>query len=355
MNTIHDVAKLAGVSTGTVSNVINNSKKVSPETAKRVKEAISELNYIPNIIAKSLKTNSSRVIGILAEDVGGFFSGHIIDGICSYCESHDYSVHLCNLLVHQKVKTDVTYHYREMEESEAFKLSLKNNLNTLLTARVCGLIYIGTHPRDVSNILPALSIPVVYAYAYTKDDDYCINYDDFQGAKLAVDYLIQNGHKRIALLSGAVDSVPAHRRMMGYQTSLMEHGLAFDPALIRTGNWQFKDGYRHCLSLLQSASPPTALFAMSDMMAIGAIRAITETGLRIPDDISVHGFDDLELTALLTPALTTVHLPLTDIGIQSAAVMDSLLCGDTPSLQNLLLPCSHMARNTVAPPLTAMP
>ena len=294
MNTIHDVAKLAGVSTATVSNVINNSKKVSPGTVERVQNAIRELNYTPNTIARGLKTSNSRIIGILAEDIGAFFSGDIIDGICEYCELHDYSINLCNLRVDFKVKQSPGFRYTGLEEDESYKKSIQRNLNTLLASRVCGLIFIGTHPRDVGSLLPDLPIPVVYTYAYTRKGDYCINYDDYQGTRLAVDYLIENGHERIALICGAVDSVPTHKRMRGYQ------------------------------ELMASGDPPTAIFAMNDLMAVGALNALRENGFRVPQDVSVHGFDDLEMSHYTVPALTTIKPPLREMGRRTAQTMDNI-------------------------------
>lgn len=347
MNTIHDVAKLAGVSIATVSNVINQSQKVSPKTAERVMNAIKELNYIPNTIAKSLKTSQSRIIGILAEDVCAFSSGDIINGICEYCEDHDYIINLCNLRINSKVIHTSAFLYKELEESSSFQKSVENSLNTLMTSRVCGLIYIGTHPRDVGHILPELHIPVVYTYAYTKNNDYCINYDDYQGAMLAVDYLIENGHKRIALICGSVDSVPSHKRMMGYQTSLMNHNLSLYPEYVRAGNWHYTDGYNQCLELLRLKNPPTAIFAMSDLMAYGAINACLDNGYRIPDDISIHGFDNLELSAYTNPALTTVNLPLKKMGLEAAETILSIINATPPEDRGLLLPCSHVPRRTV--------
>lgn len=346
MTTLHDVARLAGVSIGTVSNVINKTNKVTPQTAERVMDAIRELDYIPNTLAKSLKTNQSKVIGILAEDVSAFSSGDIIDGIYAFFETYDYSVNLCNLRVNAKAGD--SFSYKALEETEDFKRSVKNAINILLTSRVCGLIYIGTHPRDVSHILPRLDVPVIYTYAYTKNDDYCINYDDYQGAHLATQYLIRMGHEKIAIICGSIDSVPSHKRMLGYQTALMEHNLPLYPEYVRTGNWHYEDGYRQCQELLKLDNPPTAIFSMSDLMACGAVNAASNAGLCVPDDISVHGFDNLELTAYMNPALTTVSIPLFDLGFTSAQTMLDVLNQNVPSRRSILLPCSHVTRDSVS-------
>ncbi len=347
MTTIHDVAKMAGVSIGTVSNVLNQSKKVAPKTSARVMNAVRELNYIPNTIAQSLKTNQNRVIGIIAEDIRAFSSGDIIDGICECLEDQDYNVNLCNLRVNNRMKYAQAFQYKDMEASEAFRSSVSKALNLLTASRVSGLIYIGVYPRDVGHILPKLDIPVVYTYAYTKKKDHCINYDDYQGAQVAVEHLIEKGHSRIALICGSIDSIPAHKRLMGYQNTLMEHGLPFYPEYMRSGNWHYEDGYQQCLELLKLPHPPTAIFSMSDLMAYGAINAAFDQGLRIPDDISIHGFDNLETSAYTHPSLSTITLPLLEMGQKTAETMLRILRGNPPEERGILIPCSLVSRNTV--------
>ena len=347
MTTIHDVARLAGVSIGTVSNVLNQNKKVAPETSARVINAIHELNYIPNTIAKSLKTSQNRVIGIIAEDIRAFSSGDIIDGLCEFCEKNDYNVNLCNLRVNNRVQHEQAFLYKDLEETEAFQHSVTKAVNLLTASRVSGLIYIGVHPRDVGHILPKLDIPVVYTYAYTQNKDYCVNYDDYQGAHLAVEQLIKKGHTKIALICGSIDSIPAHKRRMGYQNALMEHNLPFRPEYMRSGNWHYMDGYKQCLELLSLPDPPTALFSMSDLMAYGAINAALDRNLSIPDDISIHGFDNLEHSLYTHPALSTVSLPLWEMGRKAADIMLDILHGNPPSEHGILIPCTHVCRDSV--------
>lgn len=347
--TIHDVAKRAGVSIGTVSNVINQKNKVAPDTTERILDAIKELNYIPNTVAKSLKTSQSRIIGILAEDVNAFSSGAIIDGICQYCEDHDYAVNLCNLRVNEKVDYTQSSMYTQLEISASFQSSVQKSLNLLTTSRVDGLVYIGVHPRDVGNILPHTDIPVIYTYSYTKENDYCVNYDDYQGAQLVVEFLLNMRHKRIGLICGSIDSVSAHKRLMGYQNALMEHGLPYYPEYIRSGNWLYEDGYRSCMELLSLPSPPTAIFSMSDLMAYGAVNAAYDQGLQIPGDISIHGFDDLDLSTFIRPALSTVHLPLREMGLKAAEVMIHILEHEPvpDDERGILLPCTLVPRSSI--------
>lgn len=346
MYTIYDVAKLAGVSTGTVSNVLNNSSKVAPTTADKVKKAMRELNFVPNISAKTLKSNNSRIIGVIAEELGVIFTSGILKGVCTYCETNHYTLNICDLSMDERMKQNGILQYESYEKTDEFAKYLKENLNALLSSRICGLIYIGTHPRDVGHILPKLPVPVVYAYAYTKKGDFCINYDDYQGARLAMDYLIQKGHRRIALISGPINSIPTHKRMLAYQSALLDHDIKFHPEYIKTGNWLYEDGYRTCRELLESEPKPTAIFAMSDQMAAGALNAITDMGLRVPDDIALHGFDNLIYAPYLSPALTTIDLPLNQIGQETAKTIDYILSDKTPANHGLLLPCSHVIRKS---------
>lgn len=349
MITISDVAREAGVSISTVSNVINKKGTTKKETAELVLQTIERLGYVPNNMAQGLKSRRSNMIGIIAEDVRAFSSGEIIDGICEYAENENYTIRLCNLRVNRKVSTAQESDYKQMENSKLFRETIQNLVTSLLTSRICGLIYIGTYPRDVSKVLPEMDIPVVYAYSYNSSEgSYCVNYDDFQGAYTATTNLIQNGHKRIGLISGTVNSYPTHKRMLGYQTALMDHQIPFIPEYLCTGKWHYEDGYEQCKKLLALPNPPTAIFSMSDLMAYGAMNACMDQGLRIPQDISIHGFDDLELSPFTRPALTTVQLPLHKIGLQAGKTICTLVSGKTVETASQLIPCALIPRESVS-------
>ncbi len=349
MTTISDVAKYAGVSISTVSNVINQNGKVKKETEQIVLDAIKQLNYIPNQMARGLKRSQTNIIGVIAEEVNTPLASNIIEGICSYAESSGYIIHLCNLRINTKVDAPKDSNYSLLEASEDFQKSVRTNLNTLLSSQISVLIYLGTYPRDVANILPSLDIPVVYAYAYhSGSHTYAVNYDDFQGGEIATEYLISKGHQRIGLISGSINSYPTHRRMLGYQTALMNHQLAFIPECICTGDWKYESGYEQCLRLLELSQPPTAIFAMSDMMAYGAMNAVRSRGLRIPEDISIIGFDNLEFSACTWPPLTTVRLPFQEIGQTACQTAVTLLKGESPAEYARYLPCNLIERDSVS-------
>jgi len=347
MVTIRDVARLAGVSVGTVSNVLNKSNKVKPETAKRVMEAVKELNYVPNTIAKSLKTNKSNVVGVLVEDICAFSSSTIIDGICAECDSREYVVNLANLRINTMVNHFSSKTYQTLVENGHFKNAVNSSINALLSARICALIYIGAHPRDISGILPKLNIPVIYAYCYGKNGDCCVNYDDFQGAKLAVEYLIKQGHTKIALISGPLDSVPAQKRLKSYKETLKEYNIPIYEEYIRYGDWGYDYAYRECINLINLPNPPSAIFSMSDVMAYGVIKALNDNGKKVPQDVSVHGFDNIESSWYMNPPLTTVKLPLWEVGNTAAKKVFEILENQGQNQKDILIPCTHIIRNSV--------
>ncbi|MCL2702563.1 MAG: LacI family transcriptional regulator [Defluviitaleaceae bacterium] len=353
MTTIHDVAKHAGVSIATVSNVINNNAKVSAGTAERVRQAINDLNYIPNIAAKGLKTNVTRIIGVLMEDIRNFASPYIIDGICQQCENDGYHVNVDNLQVNRRADYNVDDTYGQLAKSGDFQTSVREALKTLLSARICGLIYLGTHPRDVSGLLPPLNIPVVYAYCYAEKPASSkalnISYDDYQGAQLAVKNIIRAGHTKIAIIGGLINSYATHRRMMGYQTALMEYALPLYPEYILSGNWSYESGHELAGKLFNLPNPPTAVFVMNDLMAFGVIDSLKGMGIRVPDDVSVHGFDDLLASRYFSPPLSTISLPLHEIGEKAAgSVIKMAENGNEASGDKfILIPCRHVPRASV--------
>ncbi len=352
MVTIHDVARVAGVSIATVSNVVNGSEKVSPKTAERVQKVITELNYVPNVIAQGLKTNNSRSIGIVVEDIDSIGAPRMIDGIAGYCDEHNYSVILGQVGLIRKIKR-FNWNYEQLDSSIDYKNDVAANITSLLRSRVSGIIYVGAHPRDVSRLIPDLDIPLVITYSYSSKGSMSVNYNDMQGAMLAVETLISYGHRRIGLICGPINSVPSHKRLIGYQTALMKHGIPYQPDYICTsnGNWWFEDGEVLCEKLLSLDTVPTAIFAMSDLMAFGAIKAARSHGLRIPEDLSIHGFDDTDAAGFITPPLTTISIPMNELGLRSAMSIISLIENSTSEAEDILLPCEQVLRQSVVSPI----
>ena len=346
--TIHDIARLAGVSAGTVSNVLNHSAKVSPKTEEKVWKIIEEVNYVPNNMARGLKSSNTRTICIISEDINAFPAASIVDGICEFCREQDYHIVLSNLRIHPMIQG---YHYDDYLTGEQFKKDLNDAVQQARALSVCGILYVSIYPRDIQDILPKLDIPVTYCYAYSHGNNYCVNCDDFQGGKLATDHLIAMGHSKIGLLCGVFDGLPTHKRLLGYQTALMENSIPYIPEYIIAGaGWSYEDGYRGCQQLLDLPEPPTAIFAMCDHMAYGAMNAAHERGLRIPEDLSIHGYDNMDFSPMAYPALSTVAMPLHDIGREGARIVIDLVEKRHPKEQGTLLACTHIPRDSVAPP-----
>jgi LacI family transcriptional regulator len=338
---------MANVSSSTVSNVLNKTKNVSQETEKRILQIINDTGYVPNVMAKNLKMKNTRIVGIIAEDIISFPTSDIINGICDLCIQEGYHTTLFNLRIAPMVSD---FRYERYEKDERFKASIKQGVDQLLALNVCGIIYISIYPRNIEHILPSLHIPVTYCYAYSHSEDCCVNINDFNGAKMAVDYLISIGHKKIALLCGIFDTLPTHKRLIGYQTSLMEHSLPYIPQYIIQGAWTYEDGQRAFKLLMALDDPPTAVFSMNDMMAVGFINTAYENGLTIPEDISIHGFDDLEISRCLRPSLTTVSMPLVEMGRVSAKVLIDNVNSKSNECQKILLECKHVVRDSVSSP-----
>ena len=193
-----------------------------------------------------------------------------------------------------------------------------------------------------------MNIPHAFCYSYSHSNQFCVNCDDFGGGKMAANYLISMGHTKIGLVCGVFDSLPTHKRLLGYQTALMEHNLPYVPKYILAGeSWSYEDGYRNGRELLSLPDPPTAIFAMSDVMAQGVIHAAEDMGLRVPDDLSVHGYDRIEYLEYTRPALTTVEMPLKEIGRKGAEVIIRLIEKNPPENNSIFVSCSHVARNSV--------
>jgi len=341
---LKDIAKKANVSTATVSYVLNGTGNISKETREKVLKVIEELNYTPNQIAKSLKTNKTSTVAVIAEDITVFNTPEIIDGINECADGLGFSIILANLRVHRRIGN-------RFSEIESCKPSIKQVLDSLVSKKVDGIIYIGVHPRDVTGLIETAK-PVVYTYCYTTNpEDYSVNYDDESAAYDATDYLIRLGHKKIGLISGPIDSLPSHSRFNGYYKALADHGLPFYPQYVKTGDWEYESGFRLARELLGDPEPPTAILAMNDLMAGGVLDACKDKGVRVPEELSVVGFDNRECSFYYTPKLTTMDLPLREMGIRTMDMIHRIINRtgeDVP--RTVKLKCRMIERHSTAAP-----
>lgn len=336
-----DIAAKANVSVATVSYVINGTRNVKPQTRERVMQVIQELNYTPNEIAKSLKIKRTNTIGVIAEDVTVFNVPEIIDGINDYADRHDMHILLTNMRLFKRIG-------HNYDDIESYRRYAENAAANLLSKQAEGIIYIGTHPRDVTGLIDTNGKPIVYTYCYTQHDP-SIQYNDEQASYDAMSYLIEMGHHKIAIISGLMDSLPSRHRFNGYYKAVTEHELKFDPQYIKVGDWGLQSGYELTKELLELTERPTAILIMNDVMAAGAMRAAHELGISIPHDLSMIGFDNREFSDYSTPRLTTMELPLHEMGYSAMEKLGCLIKGESPASEQAPL-CKLLKRDSVAPP-----
>ena len=306
--TAEDVARIAGVSRATVSYVVNNGPRpVSKETAEKVREVIRQTGYQPNALARNLRLQRTKIIGLIVPDTHNPYFPEVARGIESIAFEHGYSVMLCHSV--SDLDREIQY------------------VNMFHAQRVAGVIWIpGTNMFEPYHKLKGYGIQTVIIDRLVPHEDVpAVVADNVEGGKLATQHLIDLGHRRIGYISRPVDLSHSSGRFEGYQTTLKKNGIPFDEHLVVKGGFILEDGRRAVQDLLALENPPTAIFAYNDIMAIGGLRALHESGLRVPDDFSLVGFDDIAQSAFTCPALTTVHLPKFEMGQNGAKLLISLI------------------------------
>jgi LacI family transcriptional regulator len=312
-----DIAKVCGVSPTTVSNIINNKPNVSEETRQRVLAAMKELNYTPNYVAKNLKTKSTKTIGIIVEDITVFSIPGIVEGISKHCKEENYQMLFYDLRLLQKYHA-AYYHTQEYYEE------VHQEIHEFMKRQVEGIIYVAGHERILTCLPESIPIPTVVAYALSNNSSIpSVIMDDEDGAFQMISYLISLGHSKIGVITGFEDSPHTISRFKGYQRALSENQIPYEPKYVIEGDWELEGGHKHVDYLLEQNV--TAIFCMNDLMAIGAYKRLYELGLKIGEDISIVGFDHRDIVNYFEPSLTTVKLPLHDIGYRSSVTIQQLL------------------------------
>lgn len=337
MITIADIARRMQLSTATVSNALTGKGRVSDERRKEILAVATEMGYDFTRVRAALPRLKS--ICVIEEQAGITFCDRIIQGVCSAAEELGAQVTLFNM----NILTMVDWNYNP--PPELVRRVLQKTCKRLDSSSM-GMIYVSQYPRDMTNLMPRLPFPVICAYAYTDGGIPCINYDDQQGAFLATSRLASLGRKQIAMISGAVDSIPMTKRFTGYQRALIKSGLAFRPELVRVAGWNETGGRAAMEQLLMLPQRPDAVFCQSDYLAIGAMRAIRAAGLRIPEDIAVVGFDDVDAASLLDPPLTTIAPPHVEIGQEAVRKLFHIVDKTDDGSCNIKLPCRLLARDS---------
>lgn len=289
MPTIREVASRAGVSPTTVSHVINNTRFVSADARQRVLDAMAELNYRPNVLARSLRRGETRTLGLILPDSANPFFAEIARAIEDTAFRNGYNVILGN------------------SENELTKEQVY--VDVLVNKQVDGLIFVATgdHSPSLEQLVND-GLPVVVVDRRLSDLEVdTVLTDNLQGGLTATRYLLDLGHRRIACITGPSNLTPSAERVIGYRQALEERSLPVDETLIRKGDFHPHSGYLAVSQLLHTEPRPTAFFICNDMMAIGALRALAEARLQVPQDCSLLGFDDIELASYVTPPLTTIR------------------------------------------------
>lgn len=313
MTTIKELAKICDVSIATVSNVINGTGRVSKETSQKILDMAKEMGYIPNMMAKNLKQKVARTIGIITEDLTVFNCADIVDGINKYLDDKGYTFILGNLRLYKKYDNNF-YRY------EAYKAQVEEEFQIMKSKQVAGIIYVGAHSREIDSIPRDFELPIVVAYGYaSKQHVPSVTYDDERGAYDAVSKLIQLGNERIGVITGDQRSLHTIDRMKGYQRALYEHKILCNPDLVKEGDWSSDSGYEGGKQLLEKGV--TAIFSMSDVMASGVYDCANERGIEIGKGLDLVGFDNREICIAFRPTLTTMALPLEEIGHRSGKIL----------------------------------
>lgn len=296
MATINDVCKLAGVSKATVSRVMNGKGPVKEETKKLIFDAMETLNYKPSLVAQALATNSSNSIGLIVSFFDGYYFGILLKEATRIAEESGKQLIVTD--GHNQLETEI----------EA--------INSLV-ARKCDAILIYSRTMtadDYCDIQKKLPIPLVVINRTLPDGlGHAVAFDQYDASQMAIEHLIELGHKKIAMITLNMGSSTGQIRLKGAKETLEKHGITYDDNLTIIKNGKLEDGYQACKELLKRSSDITAIFCFNDHLALGAIKALKEMNIRVPEDISIVGIDNDEISAFLSPALTTINVPIQEI------------------------------------------
>ncbi|MCY6371038.1 LacI family DNA-binding transcriptional regulator [Clostridium ganghwense] len=298
--TISDIAKTAGVSPATVSRVLNNSGYVKQETREKILKIIKELNYTPSAIARSLSTNKTNTIGVIVPDINNPFFGEVIKGISEIADKHDLNIILCD--------TDESM----QKELKALKL--------LKEQRIQGIIITPTSVEDDFNseylsTLENLGIPIVLVDGHVKYSTFSgVFVDNIKGAYEGTEALIKAGHRKVAIITGRMNSKPAKDRLIGYKKALAMNNIPIDERYIFYGDYRQESGYKFTKEMVMMEDGPTAIFVCSNLMTLGCIKALHEDDLKIPEDMAIIGFDRIEILTIAGMNISFINGPTREMG-----------------------------------------
>lgn len=317
---IKDVARKSGVSVATVSRVLNGGKNVSEELMKTVLNTIEELNYSPSYIARSLVTKKSNIIGVIVPDLTSSFFSTILSSIEENASVNNYNIMVCNIA--ENLDKELKY------------------LNLFKQIRADAIIIMHEKIDDrIKNLIDGLQMPVIFCSCKAVDvNALSIIINDYSATYDATKYLIGMGHKNIAYIGGDLrDVTSGENRYEGYKKSMKDNGLEIDQQYIRFGDYKVQSGYTLMEEILKCKPAPTAVFAASDDMAVGALGCIIDHGYKVPDDFSVMGFDGSRMTEFVRPKLTSMQQPIKEMGAMAIKVLLDHLNNGTELLDQIVL------------------
>jgi LacI family transcriptional regulator len=328
MATIREVARRAGVAPITVSRVINSSGYVSEETRRRVQRAIKELDYVPNVLARGLRSRRTDTLGLLVTDITNAFWTTVARGAEDAAMQNGYSVFLCN--------TD-----EDVRKQEQY-------LRALLSQRVEGVI-IAPASSDRAALAPLQRARLPFVVVDRRIEgvraDLVLG-DSVGGARLLVEHLLARGHRRIAHLGGPPGISTADDRERGYRDALQAARVPVDEALVVRGDYKQESGHQQMCALLSQDDLPTAVFAANNVLAVGALVALREASLRVPEDVAVACFDDLPQASLIDPFLTVAAQPAYDFGVRAVELLLERLADSHRAPQTVVLPVRLAVRRS---------
>lgn len=328
--TLSDVARAAGVSVSTASRVLSNSKHpLNEETRERILQIARELGYKPNLLARGLRKDQSYLVGVVVDNIDSIFAPPIIRGIQDVLKPAGYTCLIINA------------DWNRTQEEDAVR--------ELTSRSADGIIFVDTWLHPANHPAESISIPHLFVNRIFSSGN-SIGPDDRYGARLVTEHLLHLGHKKISFINGPHGWQSSHYRLQGYEDALYAAGLPIRKEYIETGDWDVPSGTAAAKRLLDLPDPPTALFAANDVMALGAIYAITNAGLRVPQDIAVVGYDDQDFASFCNPTLTTVSLPAYDMGRRAGELLLGQLSGRTTTVQSQLVKGSLIIRESCGDP-----
>lgn len=330
MATMKDIARLAQVSTSTVSHVVNGTRFVSDEVREKVMRVVAELNYTPSAVARSLKVKVTQTIGLLVTATNNPFFAEVMAGVEQYCRQHQY-----NLII---------------ATTGGDAKRLQQNLQTLMHKQVDGLLLMCGDSRFQAEEELTISVPlVVMDWWFTELNADKILENSELGGYLATKTLIEAGHQNIGIITGNLKKSAAQNRLKGYKKALAEANIPLNTDWVVESHFDFEGGVVGMEKLLAASKRPSAVFCCSDTIAVGAYQVIHRQGLRIPQDISVIGYDDIELARYLSPPLSTVSQPKAELGKLAVEMLLKRLKEPEENYQTRTLNPSLVLRESIRP------